>query len=95
MFSPAFCKQRVKIKIAKGHNRDFNIIQGVHDTREFTIIQRVHCDYKGCCTLNKKHRENANITKLYIILLNISLNLNLTDSILLSSIKVGFQHLTH
>ena len=27
--------------------------------RDFTIIQRVHCDYKGYCTLYKKHRENA------------------------------------
>ena len=27
--------------------------------RDFTIIQRVHCDCKGYCTLHKKHRENA------------------------------------
>ena len=27
--------------------------------RDFTIIQRVHCDCKGYCTLHKKHRENT------------------------------------
>ena len=29
--------------------------------RDFTIIQRVHCDCKEYCTLHKKHRENAEV----------------------------------
>ena len=81
MFSPEFCKQRVKIKIAKGTSRTTEILTQfkgqmamkmgyvtikvafVYNSkgcnRDFTIIQRVHSNCKGYCTLHKKHRENA------------------------------------
>ena len=39
----------------------YNIINSKGYNRDFTIIQRVHCDCKGYCTLHKKHRENAEI----------------------------------
>ena len=52
----------------------YNIINSKGYNRDFTIIQRVHCDCKGYCTLHKKHRENAAVYPLSVLLFPIMLH---------------------
>ena len=60
VFSPEFCKQRVKIKIAKGTTETKKgyttafVYNSKGYNRHFTIIQRVHCDWKGAVPFIKR-----------------------------------------